>query len=70
MNKNEYKNSPFHKDPLFAKDMSGSKLQRGTLKTLFSQYFSPFGIQAQKAYLPLDLANSPLKKQIETLGSV
>jgi len=62
MNKNEYKNSPFLKDPPLAKDTSGSKLQRGTLKTSFSQHFSPFGIQAQKGYLPLDLANSPLKE--------
>jgi hypothetical protein len=48
--------------------MSRSKLQRGTLKTSFSQHFSPFDIQAQKGYLPLDFANSPLKKQIETRG--
>jgi hypothetical protein len=52
----------------FTKDMSGSILQRGTLKTSFSQHFSPFGIQAQKGYLPLHLANSPLKKQIEKRG--
>jgi hypothetical protein len=70
MNKKRLQKLPLSQRSPFAKDMSGSKLQRGTLKTSFSHHFSPFGIQTQKGYLPLDLANSPLKKQIETLGSV
>jgi hypothetical protein len=68
MNKKRVQKLPLSQRSPFAKDMSGSKLQRGTLKTSFSQHFSPFGIQAQKGYLPLDLANSPFGIQAKNFG--
>jgi hypothetical protein len=68
MNKKRVQKLSLSQRSPFAKDMSGSNLQIGTLKTSFSQHFSPFGIQKQKGYLPLDLANSPFGIQAKNFG--